>query len=81
MISQSDQFSLGQAAVRSAPLFNLDSSMVLGIVVWGFGFDERDGERKRELPTQHALRLYQYWSGFFGEITSRRVSIHFEMPR
>ncbi len=54
------------------------------IVVWGFGFNELDRERKSELETTNpgaTTVLRRYWTGFFGEMVSGSVDIGFDMPQ
>ena len=78
---ESGHRAMGERVVLDAPFFDPADTTVENVMVWGFGFDERNGENKSELDVQAALRLQQYWSGFFDQIATGSVSIHFEMPR
>ena len=81
ILEESGHRAMGERVVQDAPFFDPANTNVKNVMVWGFGFDERNGENKTELDVQAALRLQQYWSGFFDEIATGSVSIHFEMPR
>ena len=50
-------------------------------LVWGFGFNELDGEGKSELPSSIKRKLSAYWSGVFSVLADKPVPISFEMRR
>lgn len=76
-----DQSQQGKRKVLDAPFFDPSANTVENVLVWGFGFDERDGEAKMELSVEAAIRLRTYWTSFFEQLADQKVSIHFEMPR
>lgn len=71
----------GAARVRDDPFFDPAAVLVETVAVWGFGFNEQNGEQKEELPQDVAVRLVAYWEAFFQEIGAEVEAIDFELPQ
>jgi len=78
---EADFAEIGRQTVLEAPRFDRSESKLNRVMVWGFGFNERNGEAKSALSEEQALRLESYWTGFFEEVSDQAVRISFEMPR
>lgn len=78
---EGDFTAMGRQTVLEAPRFEPSESQADRVMVWGFGFNELNGEAKSALREEHAIRLENYWTGFFEEISDGSVQISFEMPR
>lgn len=48
---------------------------ISSVEVWGFGFDDRDGGRKRELSDEQRSLLINYWRGAFSAFSDTFVPI------
>ena len=72
---------MGRQAVYDAARFDPSESKTNRLTVWGFGFNELNGEAMSALREQEAIRLESFWTGFFEAISDEVVSIGFEMPQ
>ncbi len=45
------------------------------IHVWGFGFNDLDGDKKRELTPTQRSSLLGFWSGIFSRLSDKEVRI------
>ncbi|WP_289393478.1 hypothetical protein [Peteryoungia algae] len=75
------QSEAGARAVTSSSRLNGATVKINSVMVWGFGFDEQDGEQKFQLSDDAALKLLEYWKAFFTKLSGENVYIGFEMPQ
>lgn len=75
-IADGERYSdLGNAEMKTALQERGFTRTISSVEVWGFGFDDRDGSRKRELSDEQRSLLINYWRGAFSAFSGTFVPI------